>query len=176
MKAEWIKSQTSEVDGLWRRGVFRKVLRSSLTPQDRVFTSRFHYKIKRKGEEFDKCKVRLVVQGQHMRRKGEDGVGDYDDACSPVPAASGFRTNLSLATQQTMFTDHVDISQAFVQGELLPGDGHNGKVYISSPPGYDEDPLYVYRLLKSPACPLQPELAHHHECFPGKRRMYYGGI
>ena len=27
-------------------------------------------------------------------------------------------------------------------------DGHNGKVYISSPPGYDEDHLYVYRLLK----------------------------
>jgi len=39
-----------------------------------------------------------------------------------------------------MFTDHVDISQAFVQGELLPGDGHNGQMYISSPPGYDEDP------------------------------------
>ena len=148
MKAEWIKSQTSEMDGLWRRGVFQKVLRSSLTPQDRVFTSRFHYKIKRKGGEFDKCKVRLVVQGQHMRRKGEDSVGDYDDAFSPVPAASGFRTILSLATQQNMFTDHVDFSQAFVQGKLLPGDSHNDKVYISSPPGYDEDHLYVYRLLK----------------------------
>jgi len=37
MKAEWIKSQTSEMDVLWRRGVFQKVLRSSLTPQDRVF-------------------------------------------------------------------------------------------------------------------------------------------
>jgi len=83
-----------------------------------------------------------------MRRKCEDGVGDYDDAFSPVPAASGFRTIFSLATQQNMFTDHVDISQAFVQGELLPGDVHIGKVNISSPPGYDEDPLYVYRLLK----------------------------
>ena len=85
-----------------------------------------------------------------MRRKGEDGVGDYDDAFSPVPAASNFRTIPSLATQQNMFTDRVDISQAFVQSELLPGDGHNGKVYISSPPGFDEDPLYVYRLLKPP--------------------------
>jgi len=148
MKAEWIKSQTSEMDGLWRRGIFQKVLRSSLTPQNHVFTSRFHYKIKRKGGEFDKCKVRLVVQGQHMRRKGEDSVRDYDDAFSPVPAASGFRTILSLATQQNMFTDHVDISQAFVQGELLPGDGYNGKVYISSPPGYDKNSLYVYCLLK----------------------------
>ena len=52
-------------------------------PYYKIFTSRFHYKIKRKGGEFDQCKVRLVVQGQHMRRKGEDGVGDYDDAFSP---------------------------------------------------------------------------------------------
>jgi len=141
MKAEWIKSQTSEMDGLWSRGVFQKVLCSSLTPQDLVFTSCLHYKIKRKGGEFDQCKVRLVAQGQHMRRKGEDSVSDYNDAFSPVPGASRFRTILSFATQQNMFTDHVDISQAFVQGELLPEVGHNGKVYISSPPGYDKDPL-----------------------------------
>jgi hypothetical protein len=38
-----------------------------------------------------------------------------------------------------MLCDHVDISQAFVQGNLLPGDGHNGKVYISPPPGFTED-------------------------------------
>jgi hypothetical protein len=47
-----------------------------------------------------------------------------------------------------MFTDHVDISQAFVQGDLLPGDGHNGKVYISAPPGYPEDPEIRYLLQK----------------------------
>jgi len=83
-----------------------------------------------------------------MRRKGEDSVSDYTDVFSPVPAVSGFCTILSLAAQQNMFTDQVDISQAFVQGEILPGDGHNGKVYISSPPGYDKDPLYVYLLLE----------------------------
>jgi len=47
-----------------------------------------------------------------------------------------------------MFTDHVNISQAFVQGEHLPGDDHNGKVYTSSHLGYDEDPLHMYRLFK----------------------------
>ena len=162
------------MNGLWRRAVFQKVLCSSRTPQDRVFTSRFHYKIKRKGREFTKCEVRLVVQG----RKGEDSLGDYDDAFSPVPTASGFLTIFSLATQQKMFTDHVDFSQAFVQGELLPGDGHNGKVYISSPPGYDEDPLYVYHLLKPPLqhALCSQSLAHHHECVPGKIRMIHGGI
>jgi len=52
-----------------------------------------------------------------MKHKGTDGVGDYDDDFSPVPAVSDFRTILSLATQLDIFTDHVDISQAFVQGE-----------------------------------------------------------
>ena len=53
-----------------------------------------------------------------------------------------------MATQQNTFTDHVDISQAFIQAELLLGDSLNGRVYSTSPLGYDEDPLYVYRLLK----------------------------
>jgi len=148
MRTEWIKGQNLEMQGLWSRCVFQKVLRTSLCPQDKVFSTLFHYKIKRKAGEFDECKVQLVVQGQHMKRKKADGVVDYDDAFSPVPAASGFRTILSLATQLDMFTDHVNISQAFVQGELLPGDGHNGNVYMSAPSGYEEDSLNVYRLLK----------------------------
>jgi len=45
MKAEWIKSQISEMDSLWCRGVLQKVFCSSLTAPDRVFTSRCHYKI-----------------------------------------------------------------------------------------------------------------------------------
>jgi len=49
MHTEWIKSQGLEMQGLWSRGVFQKVLRTSLTPQDRVFSTRFHYKIKKKG-------------------------------------------------------------------------------------------------------------------------------
>ena len=60
-----------------------------------------------------------------------------------------------------MFTDHVDFSHAFVQGELLPGDGDNGKVYISSPPGYDKDPLYVYHLLKPLYCMPSANRAWH---------------
>ena len=55
-----------------------------------------------------------------MKRKGADGVGDYNDAFDPVPAASGFCTILSLATQLDMFTDHVDISQALVRKSASP--------------------------------------------------------
>jgi hypothetical protein len=39
------------------------VHRSTLTVQDTIFSTRFHYKIKRKHGKFEKCKVRFVVQG-----------------------------------------------------------------------------------------------------------------
>ena len=146
MKDAWIAAEKLEMEGLSRRKCWVRVLKSTLTAQDKVFSTRFHYKIKRKQGQFEKCKVRLVVQGQHMHRKDDQGRGDFEDAFSPVPHASGFRTILALATQNNMHCDHVDISQAFVQGDLLPGDGYNGKVYISAPPGYNEDPNYVYQL------------------------------
>ena len=100
--------------------------------QDKVFSTRFHYKIKRVNGEFEKRKVRLVVQGQHMHRRDADGNGDYDDAFSPVPHASGVRTILSIATALGMHLASAEISQVFVQGELLPGDGYNCKFYISA--------------------------------------------
>jgi len=159
MKAEWIKSQTSEMDGLWRRGVFQKVVRSSLTPQDRVFTSRFRHKIKRKGGEFDKCKVRLFVQGQHMRRKGENGVGDYDDAFSPVPAASGFCTILSLATQQNMFTTTLIFLRPLFKVNYYPETVTMAKsIFLHR---HDMTKILFTCTAssnRSTACPLQPEL------------------
>ena len=54
----------------------------------------------------------------------------------------------SVLLQLDMLTDHVDISQAFVQGELPPGDGRNGNVYIPSSLGYEEDFKHICRLLK----------------------------
>ena len=112
-----------------------------------------------KRVEFDKCKVRLVVQGQHMRRKGEDGVSDYDDAFNPVPAASGFCIILSLATQQNMFTDHVDIFQASVQGALLPRDVTMERcIFLDLWDMMKILSICIACLSHLTACPLQPEL------------------
>ena len=43
-----------------------------------------------------RLKVRLVVQGQHMSKEK----GDFVNAFSPVPHASGVRTIMSIATEQ----------------------------------------------------------------------------
>ncbi len=149
LRSHWLAAEDLEMAGLIKRKVWERVLRSTLLPSDTIFQTRFHYKIKRKGGKFEKCKVRLVVRGDRMTKKDDSGVGDFEDAFSSVPHASGLRLLLAIATQHNMHTDHVDISQAFTQGELLQGDGQNGKVYISAPPGYPEDPAYCY-LLKRP--------------------------
>jgi len=49
--------QGLEIQGPWSHGVFQKKMRTYLTPQDRVFSTRFHYKIKQKRSEVDKCKA-----------------------------------------------------------------------------------------------------------------------
>ena len=93
-----------------------------------------------------------------MHQKDDQGQGDFEDAFSPVPHASDFPMILALATQNNMHCDHVDTNQAFVQGDLLPGDGHHGKVYISAPPGFDEDPnMSINCVGPSTACPAQLE-------------------
>lgn len=83
-----------------------------------------------------------------MRLMDDTGKGDFTDAFSPVLHASGLRILLAIAPENDMFTDHVDISQAFTQGELQPDDGYLGNLYISAPPGFPEDPAYCYRLRK----------------------------
>jgi len=104
---EWIKSEHVAMDGLWRRDALEKVLHSFLDASARIFGSRFPYKIKRQLDmSLDKLKVRLLLQGQHLKQ----GV-DYEHSYSNVPYASGFRAMLTLATVEDMLIDHVDISQ-----------------------------------------------------------------
>ena len=71
---------------------------------------------------------------------------DYADAFSPVPHASGFRTLVALAAANDMKMDQIDISQAFLQGDLLPGDGRRGRVFIAPPPGHPEEEGIIWLL------------------------------
>lgn len=65
----WIDSQNKEMEGLERKGCFKKWKRLDLAPNDQVFGSRFHYHIKRDCAtgQVTNCKVRLVVMGNRMK-------------------------------------------------------------------------------------------------------------
>jgi hypothetical protein len=63
LKLSWLVAEKSEMDGLYRHKCWVKVLRSSLTPQDKIFSTRFHYKIKRKDGQFEEHGRLLVVDG-----------------------------------------------------------------------------------------------------------------
>ena len=56
---------------------------------------------------------------------------------------------LALATAEDMLIDHVDISQAFFQGDMLGAQVFEGNVYIPPPPGYGEDEKCVNCLCAS---------------------------
>jgi hypothetical protein len=43
----WIQAEEKEWQGLWEKGVFKKWSRKDLLSNDRVFTSRYVYKLKR---------------------------------------------------------------------------------------------------------------------------------
>jgi hypothetical protein len=49
-KLFWLKAEGDEWQGLWGKGTFKKWNRSDLLPNDRVFTSRYVYKIKRSAK------------------------------------------------------------------------------------------------------------------------------
>jgi hypothetical protein len=69
LSSHWLAAEDLEMAGLIKRKVWDRVLRSTLLPSDTIFQTRFHYKIKRKGGKFEKCKVRLVFRGDRGQRR-----------------------------------------------------------------------------------------------------------
>ena len=60
-KPFWLTAEAAEWEGLWDKGVFKKWNRSDLLKNDRVFTSRYVYKIKRSAKSGAAYKARLIV-------------------------------------------------------------------------------------------------------------------
>ena len=154
-KPFWLKAEADEWAGLWQKGVFKRWSRSDLLPDDRVFTSKYVYKIKRAastGEAY-RFKARMIVRGFEM----EKGV-DFVDNFSPTPGLSVARLMMSIAIANDMELHKVDIEQAFLQADKLD-EGVNGRYFINPPPGSPEagNKDIVYEVLKplygSPSSP-----------------------
>ena len=127
----WIQAEEKEWQGLWDKGVFKKWRRKDLLSNDRIFTSRYVYKLKRSAStgEVYRFKARLIVRGFQM----EKGI-DFDDSFSPTPGLAVGRFMLSLAVANDYELHACDIEQAFLQADKLP-EGVNGRYFIQPPPG-----------------------------------------
>jgi hypothetical protein len=115
-KPFWLRAEGDEWQGLCEKGVFKKWNRSDLLPNDRVFTSRYVYKIKRSantGETY-RFKARMIVRGFEM----EKGL-DYVDNFSPTSGLAVARLMMSLAVANDMEQHKIDIEQAFLQADKL---------------------------------------------------------
>ena len=146
----WLDGEREEMSGLWARNCFRKVKRKDLLPNDRVFSSRFHYHIKRDAAtgKIIRFKVRLVIQGHRMQASTDDKVGDYESSFAPVPHATVGRMIMAIAVAEDEECDAIDLTQAFIQADRLD-EGVNGRWFMTPPPGSEEeDPDVVYEVLR----------------------------
>jgi len=145
-KPFWLAAEEAEWAGLWDKGVFKRWNKSDLLKNDRVFTSRYVYKLKRNAKTGAayRFKARLIVRGFEMVK----GL-DYEDTFPPTPGISIARLMVSIAAANDLELHSVDIEQAFTQADKLK-EGANGRYFITPPPGSPDagDKSVVYEVLK----------------------------
>ncbi|KAM1044365.1 hypothetical protein ACFX2A_036318 [Malus domestica] len=99
------------------------------------------FRIKKKPDgTIERFKARLVAKGYHQ----EEGI-DFQETFSPVAKPVTIRVILSLAVQFNWFLNQLDISNAFLHGDLKED------VYMQQPLGFTDlsMPHHVYKLRKS---------------------------
>jgi Reverse transcriptase (RNA-dependent DNA polymerase) len=86
---------------------------------------------------------------------------DYDETFSPAVDFTTVRIALALAVHEKMHVHHVDVTGAFLFGDL------EEELYMSLPPGFgdSEHPDYVCKLKKSLyGLKQSPRIWHQHLC------------
>eukprot|EP00961_Rhodomonas_salina_P011658 156583-Rhodomonas_salina.1 len=77
----------------------------------------------------------------------EEGT-DYEQSFAPVPHSTAGRTVIALAAANCLHLHTMDITQAFIQANWADHPEGIGKVYISPPPGVEEEDGVVYKVLR----------------------------
>ena len=135
---QWKDAMDSEHSSLIRNKTWSLVSR----PKDvNIVGNRWVFKVKRKGDgSIDRFKARLVAQGFSQTY----GV-DYDEVFSPVVRFSTLRSLLALANANNWEIHQMDVTTAFLNGEL------DCAVFMEQPIGYvvPGKSNYVCKLEKS---------------------------
>lgn len=135
-RLEWQAAMQSEYDSLINNNVWKLVDRP---PNENVIKCKWVYKKKHDASgNFDKFKARLVARGFTQVQ----GV-DFHETFSPVVRHSTMRILFSLANELDLNIDHIDVTTAFLNGDLTE------TIYMEQPPGFDNgDKNKVCLLLK----------------------------
>ena len=147
-RAKWMDAMDKEMNSLHMNDVWDLVK----LPKDRkAVGSKWVFKLKVGSDgQVERHKARLVAQG-FAQKQGLD----YDETFSPVVRFESLRTVIALAMQNGMKMHQMDVTTAFLNGELQE------EVYMKQPEGFvaegQEDLVCklkrsIYGLKQSPRC------------------------
>ena len=136
---KYLASAVDEVKAHLENGTWSLV---RLPRGKRAIGSRWVFKIKRKADgSIDKYKGRIVAKGYAQR----EGI-DYTETFAPTARFGALRTVLALAAMEDWELESVDISTAFLNGDI------DAEVYMQKPEGVEfpgfEGSEWVLQLLK----------------------------
>ena len=133
----WHKACQEEMDAHTANGTWEIV---KLPPGKRAIGSRWHMKVKRNADgSLDCYKARLVAKG-YSQHPGFD----FKETFAPTVRYATIRIILAIAALEDLELRSVDISHAYLNGEL------EEEIYMQQPEGFEVGGLdYVCRLLKS---------------------------
>ena len=132
----WMAAAMDEWKALEEQGVFEKV---DLPPDKNVLDTKWVFKVKTKGDgTFDRFKMRLVARGFRQ----VFGL-DYNETFAPVGKYTTARALLAVATAREYEIHQMDISNAFLHGDL------EEEVYMTQPEGFEDGTNKVLKLKKS---------------------------
>ncbi|BBN68591.1 hypothetical protein Prudu_489S000400 [Prunus dulcis] len=136
--AAWRSAMQAEFNALQSTGTWILVPSSS---SQNVVGCKWVFRIKKKPDgTIDRYKARLVAKGFHQK----EGL-DYQETFSPVAKPVTIRLLLTFAVQFNWFLHQLDISNAFLHGDLKE------EVFMHQPPGFSDPnfPNHVCQLKKS---------------------------
>jgi transposase InsO family protein len=136
-RSQWYKAAVDEIQALVENGTFELV---QLPPGRKAIGSRWVFKVKRNADgSIERHKGRLVAQGF-----GQRPGFDFTETFAPTPKWAALRAILAIAAIEDLELESVDISSAYLNGELKE------EVYMKQPEGFEErGPNWYWHLLKS---------------------------
>jgi hypothetical protein len=122
-KEEWQKAMDSEWSALVKKNVFEL---TDLPPGKKAIKSRWVFKLKVNAEgKVERYRARLVAKGFSQMY----GI-DYTETFSPVVSYPALRLLIALAARLELKINHLDVTAAFLNGELTE------EIYMKQPEGF----------------------------------------